>query len=194
MYKNQLQEFCQKRKIPLPTYKTSKVKMGFISIVTIPYKGLTTQGNTKPTKKKAEISAAEELLIVIKNNQTVTKYTSDQDIYVLIDMENIHMGDYFDLKCFSSKYKFIGFATKNHSSLNVSSPNINVHTIESSRRDACDIMMIGYTSRLVMKLFGPTQIYIVTKDHFGEGLVDYINSLETGVEIYSVKSPKDLTF
>lgn len=195
MYKNQLQEFCQKHKIALPVYKTKTVQGNkFQSEVSINYNHLIGVGKISLNKKSSEKSSAKNLLDNIKGNQVIKRYISDKDIYVLIDMENIHMGNYFELKHFSNHYNFLGFATKNHSSINIASSNIIINTIESSRRDACDIMMIGYTSRLVMTVSN-TVIYVVTKDHFGEGLVDYINSLDTkNVEIYNIKSPRDLPF
>ncbi len=189
MFKNKLQEICQKKNNPLPLYDTSRCintldhKPSFSSLVTVQYDKILykTYGKRCDTKKKAEKSAAEKMLkklddIIVCNTN---KYESENIIYVLVDMENVCMGEFFEQKMFSDQFKFIGFATKNHPSINVSPPQMTlIETIKSDRRDACDILMIGYTSRLVKdENIHLSHIIILTQDHFGHGLVDYIKQI-----------------
>ena len=200
MHKNKLQEICQKKKYLLPSYDTSRCndsldhQPSFSSFVTITYdeKIYKTCGKKCDSKKKAEISAAEEMLkvlgdIIIEKTNT---YESEKIIFVLVDMENVHMGEFFEQKKFSDKFKFIGFATENHPSIKVAPPKMLIETIKSDRRDACDILMIGYASRLVLQ---NVNIIIITHDHFGRGLVDYINQISPNSDAKCIKSVFELS-
>lgn len=193
MYKNQLQEFCQKHKLRLPIYNTIFVKDGFRSDVTIVYnnKKYITDG-TSVTKKKAEMNAASAMLNIIDDivNEHSNYYASDKQITVLVDMENVHMGNFFIHNKFGPMFKFVGFATENHPSIKVAPSELNeILTINSDRKDACDILMIGYAAREVDNILG--DIIILTKDHFGPGLVDYLGMISKN-NIINIKTIESL--
>lgn len=201
MSKNTLQEYCQRRSIPLPEYTTvmiggSSHKPEFSSTVTIidtDLHKITANGSVCSTKKSSECSAAEHLLVKLDQYREANKKifnSVDEYIYVLVDLENIHMGDYFADKEFSDNYHFVGFATSHHPSLIVAPTELTIHTIDSTRRDASDIMLIGYASQLI-QLDPMCTIIIVTKDHFGEGLVEYLR--ENEIDCYCVKTTESLT-
>lgn len=62
-YKNLLQEYCQKQKIPLPVFRTmaSAEMSGFVSTVSIKLtedESTTFEGSPHPSKKAAEQNAA----------------------------------------------------------------------------------------------------------------------------------------
>jgi len=202
MDKNKLQEFCQKHKNDLPDYETNRIggedhQPIFKSSVTIFYEDIkyTKYGNSKPTSKKAEISAAKEMLNHISSivNSNIKEFKTDTKTYILIDMENIHMGDFFDKYRFNDNYYFIGFSTENHPSIKKASSKIVIQTIKSDRRDACDILMIGITAQL-LNVNRNMNIVIVTGDHFGPGLVDFINNFEAydSIKSKSVKTVGEL--
>ena len=201
MYKNTLQEFCQKHSYPLPSYETTKCggpshQPTFKTSVTMTYKEIIHKiyGKAKPTKKKAEISAAKEMIFLIDTivEEETDCHKSDNQVYILIDMENIHMGNFFHQRKFSSDFQFIGFATTNHPSIKAAPSALsNIETFASDRKDACDIMIIGYATRLVLE--GSGDIIIVTKDHFGQGLVDYINHLNPAIKCRCIKTIESLS-
>lgn len=202
MYKNKLQEICQKKKYPLPIYHTTQKKHHtkqppiFVSTVTITYdtKTLSAIGEQKSNKKKAESSAAYNMLSILNRlNKKITKhYISNTPIDILIDMENVYMGDFFEQKQFSNDFRFIGFATENHSSIKVSPSRIDeIKTIKSHFKDACDILMIGYVA-ISSHNNNNSHIIIVTQDHFGHGLVDYINQTCPDVDIVLIKNTLEL--
>ena len=98
------------------------------------------------SKKKAELSATAKMIDQIENiiRDETEYYDTTESIYVLIDIENIYLGNFFDQRQFSTKIIFIGFTTTNHPSINVAPTNvISIKTINSDRRDECDILMIG---------------------------------------------------
>lgn len=195
MYKNILQEFCQKQKITLPSYTTVKTPTGFRSSVKIEYNQeiIEKTGDVELSKKEAEKSAAEKTIIYLDRliQQNKLKYDSFHHIYCMVDMENIYMGNFFVNKVFNNMFKFIGFSTQGHSSLQIKPSEIDpVYTIESSYRDACDVLMIGHICREVDKLEFK-ELYILTGDHFGEPLVQYLSTL-TSKRIIYVKSVEDL--
>ena len=104
-------------------------------------------------------------------------------------MENIHLGDLFDKYRFDSKYYFIGFATVGHPSIKNPPPQIIIKTIKSGHRDACDILMIGFTAQLIVNV---KNVVIVTGDHFGPGLVDYIHSCDKNINANHAKTIEEL--
>ncbi len=201
MYKNQLQEFCQKKKLRLPTYDTKRVggsshQPTFISSVEIQYNNDTYRsgGSVCGSKKAAEISVAKEMLEQLDNiliQETQHYGVSEGDIHVLIDMENVHMGDFFEKRKFGEGIRFMGFATENHPSIRVVSDQLDViETIKSDRRDACDILMIGCAARLADTISG--EMIIVTKDHFGQGLVDYIHQVNPNIIARCIGTTEEL--
>ena len=164
-HKNLLQEFCQKNKLLLPEYDTvSKRSLGlersdkrFISEVKIIYNDTEYMalGSYETTKKDAEKSAAASMMIKIGEirREQIKHYSSDHEIYVLIDLENVHVGDYFELRNFEKNYHFIGFATEDHATLRLVPSWLLIETIKSDRRDAADTLMIGYAAVLVNKIY-----------------------------------------
>ena len=193
--KNTLQEFCQKNKLPLPTYDTStKGQNIFRSSVTITYNGkeYTSQGFIEAKKKTAEISAATAMLTMLGKvrKEEIKYYNSPRDIYILVDLENIHLGNFFEQKQFNDEFHFIGFATENHPSISSVPVEVKIITIRSDRKDAADILMIGYTATLIGT--SKEDIIIVTKDHFGPGLVDYINTINDKVNATVIKTTTEL--
>jgi len=185
MHKNRLQEFCQKNQHPLPTYETIKVggpshEPSFVSTVSIRYNNNTYQAisNEFNSKKAAELDAAEIMLYRLTSimNEHTDQYVSNTVINIFVDMENISMKDFFTNKKFDNNFRFIGFATHDHPSIKLHAPLLNdIITINSDRKDACDILMIGYISRNIDNMEG--DIIILTKDHFGPGLVDYLTMI-----------------
>ena len=196
--KNLLQEICQKNKIPLPKYTTFTTdNQYFLSSVDIIYNNISYQitGHSFRKKKWAELSAATKMLNYIKTlrEKEIIHYKnkSQNDIYILIDIENIHMGDFFEQRKFSKSFHFIGFATEHHSSIDIAPSELDIITIKSDRRDAADTLMIGYTATLIGE--NSFSIVIVTKDHFGTGLVDYINQMNPDINARSIKTIDELS-
>ena len=198
MYKNQLQEFCQKKKLHLPTYDTKRIggsshQPTFISSVKIQYNNAI-YGSVCGSKKAAEISVAKKMLKQLDNiliQETQHYDLLEGDIHVLIDMENVHMGDFFEKRKFGEGIRFIGFATENHPSIRVVSDQLDViETIKSDRRDACDILMIGCAARMADTISG--EMIIVTKDHFGHGLVDYIHQINPNITARCIGTTEEL--
>ena len=223
MGKNMLQEYCQKVKIPLPVYETWKLEGPSHQPVFQSMVRVTGHPNvySEPcgTKKKAELSAAKLMLQYISDNTITTKYNTNKRFFIWIDMENIHMGDFFEHKQFNNNYKFIGFSTEDHPSIrNVDKYPIIIKTIRSSRSDACDILMVGYAGQVmavskygsaswytngdpepehddnVFPVYKDDTIIIVTKDHFGDALVEYIEQSidDTPIKAINLKSVDEL--
>lgn len=205
-HKNVLQEFCQKNKLLLPEYSTNKTNnhtnnnREFISEVKIIYNNIEyiVMGSYQTNKKAAEKSAAAAMLIRIETirEKEIKHYSSDNQIYILIDLENVHIGDYFDLRRFGNNYHFVGFAIEAHASLKNIPSWLSVETIKSDRRDAADTLIIGYAAVLVNKLLNGKkehhELIIVTKDHFGPSLVDYITHVSPNFKSRTIKSLNDL--
>ena len=198
-YKNQLQEICQKMNF-LFSYDTTHTGGQphcpiFGSKVTVIYNNeeMTDYGFGS-TKKKAELSAAEDMVNRINNliEDKIEHFSLSctDEIYILIDMENIHMGNFFERFKFGDEFHFIGFSAENHPSTKNCSDRIEIKTIKTDRKDGCDILMIGYTAQLIMN--NNLDIIIVTGDHFGPGLVDYIHSYKDKIHARCVKSVDEL--
>lgn len=121
------------------------------------------------------------------------------------------MGDFFEQRRFDDNFHFIGFATEKHPAINNLDNSVKIITIKSDRRDAADTLMIGYASKLVhMDIYSEindiyngddiihVEILIVTKDHFGPSLVDYINNHSSiklpigSITAYSIKDLEEL--
>jgi len=105
MYKNKLQEYCQKNKLDLPIYITNLVnEKYFISEASITLDDVTlaAEGYVKSKKKEAEMTSAMNLLHKLNKYLESNKitFTSKNLTYILIDLENVNINDLFH------KYKF----------------------------------------------------------------------------------------
>ena len=115
-----------------------------------------------------------------------SRYKTYSIIYILIDLENIHVGDFFNTRKFGQGYHFIGFAAEDHASIGIAPSELEIRTIKSDRRDAADTLMIGYVAVLIEKV--SAEIIIVTKDHFGQGLVDYVHTIGPNIKVTTIKT------
>lgn len=202
--KNQLQEFCQKHSLALPKYTIERVPWEgdhdprFQSSVTVTWdKTYNGTGDIEKTKKQAEIAAAEFMLGVIEGvkNTNIKRYQRHvKDVCVYIDLENIHIGDFFDHHEFPDRgFYFTGYATANHPSLKNIPSILNLLTVDSDHKDAADTLMIYDIGKSVGH--DSSGIYvIVTKDHFAAPLVEILNSDTDIVEpiAYRCKSMEDI--
>nr|QBK91671.1 MAG: double-stranded RNA binding motif-containing protein [Pithovirus LCPAC302] len=184
--KNQLQEFCQKRSMVLPRYDTVQIESiynypQFNCRVILTYNNIIyqTDGYNKSNKKKAELSAANAMLNKLDEIRTSeTQYYESKNVNVIIyiDMENIHIGDFFETRKFGKGIYFQGVVTDNHSSIKAAPKELKIHTIQSDRRDAADMLIVW----LAAQQDSGSTIVVITKDHFGSGLVDIINDVKYG--------------
>ena len=183
--KNQLQEHCQKRGLELPKYKTKKVggeshQPEFRSSVTMNEMNMMTEceGDVFSSKKHAELSAASHMLDRlehIKTQNTVIYDNTEEDIYIYIDIENIHIGDFMEHHNFHGNFYITGVATANHPAIKKISQGIELRTIKSDHKDAADTLMIYEIGLCIERGYNGTYI-IVTKDHFAASLCEIINS------------------
>jgi Double-stranded RNA binding motif len=234
-YKNRIQEFCQKRKYPLPLYATDQTPNSFdndftfnTTLVLIDSDGqrITTDG-TGRRKIDAEQNAASQMCTIINQymkmdqyrvphntpeftskNSTTRKelYSRGANVAVLIDLENITTGldDLFNQYTFTpeDKFSFTGFLSVGHHSYQnskesltypngESSINVWLKSIDSTRRDACDVAMIMHATKMLLYVNGtrvPDVFVIVSGDKFASALTDAIN--EGVIKPYSRKQVK----
>ena len=199
--KGKLQIILQKTKHPLPIYDTKRVAGDdhipfFESKVSINYgpnypNPLIFKGKRQKTKKAAETQAALKALSWFERHKTITKISVKRPLHVLIDLENVPATSLFEQYSFDESIKFNGFfANGHHLSINPlpDSYPIETFTIQSTRKDSCDIGIVMYATRILLEYMphlelieqSPDQhigplIIIVTKDRFGAALTDLIN-------------------
>ncbi len=196
--KNQLQEYCQKRGLVLPKYHTKRVggephNPEFQSEVTlneIYISGDITRsdsgvndnhiivpGDTCGSKKQAELSAATFVLDMLEHikTQNTKHYQTGENIYIYIDIENVHIGDFLEHHKFHGNFYMTGVATANHPAIKKISQGIKLRTINSDHKDAADTLMIYDIGLCIERGYSGTYI-IVTKDHFAASLCEIINS------------------
>ena len=198
--KNLLQEYCQKNHLHLPVYEISILEINdyifFQSKVNIVLKDgtkLKATGNLKKNKKAAEKAVAEELLDVLNEylDKNKIRFNVNLPTRILIDLENIYLGDLFLNYDFSDNFIFEGFSTSHSSCLNaLDSDKIIIHTVKSTRRDAADVRLILYVSSLISSS-EKINLIVVTSDHFGDSLMDCLEDMQVE-SLFSFKCVKSL--
>ncbi len=179
MFKNKLQEYCQKNGLDLPIYETND---GFISTVSIILENkckLSGTGNIKKKKKASEISAAKKLIEVLKTYLEKNKITfvSELPTRILIDLENVNLDKLFDKYNFKN-YIFDVFISNEDclKKLGKYRDNVNIYRVKSSRRDAADILMVLELGTIIAKSSQKLNVIVFTHDHFGDALMDCLNN------------------
>lgn len=184
--KNILQEYCQQKRLPLPTYNTSWEELGWQSEVTI-LDGKIFEGEVCTTKVKAEQSAAQVALESLIEKQE-KKHTKDGYFAILVDLENQPkvVEELISQVILTEKVRIFSFSFGSHPSVKklaellfrFEGPIEHEFVAHGcTRADATDIMMciwIGANQRKLDKY----QFLIVTKDHFGDTACCLLNNMK----------------
>lgn len=179
--KNLLQEYFQKRKLPLPIYDTKQTGPphlpNFVSTVKFTLGTYTNddqyqkiQGETRKKAVDAEKSAAEIAL------QEITKYkrnfiVRDNNLLTILwDLENVNAKNFFENNSLNgSGLETVAFVTKYHPQASMSYPFTKLITIDSQHRDAADMALVMYLGSSITCGRGGSYI-VVTQDHFATSL------------------------
>ena len=210
-YKNALQEYCQKSKLPLPRYETNKVECGDGNS----YMWMTTlyiseelrvepiRGGIEKTKVEAEQSAARLALQFLDVKEAaIPKLVVLRSTAILIDGENCPRAYESLLRELGDGYTIYTFASAGHPALsrtNRGSSDLLI-AVPSSRKDAVDISMSIHLGMYIAQ--GSFSRYIIiTKDHFGACIPECVDeqfknaagyfSDYTPVEVSHYQSPAD---
>lgn len=185
--KNQLQEFFQKRRLPLPIYNIIRVggtDHEPLWQATVCYNNgdgdKIIKGEIFPSKAQATMAVAEQVLKSLNTSNSV-KIISPPRTVLFVDVEN--MPNFIDeVQKQIDKitiYAFIGhhhcLATKEWPSSNVINSNVIKILAHSTRPDGTDTAMqvyVGYY--LAQNLYD--RYYIATRDHYGSTLVEMITT------------------
>lgn len=183
--KNQLQEYCQKRRLPLPVYDTKHMgpshSPDFVSTVVFKLKRESDtfqriKGEMKKKAIDAEKSAA--TLALMRLSDTKNKFTiqSGNPLTILWDMENVNAKEFFENNHIDgSSLNMIGFVTAHHPQSLIQYPFDKVVKINSHHRDSADMALVMYLSSSITQGHGGDYI-IVTKDHFAASLDECVRN------------------
>lgn len=176
MFKNKLQEYYQKRGLPLPTYQSSvsgpshapqwisKVSHG---------DGLIAKGQPSSSRVNSEQSAAEAALDQISEKREKLKI--DKSTVLLVDIENLQtLIDQLLEYDLPDDLEIYGFVSEHHH-LAEKEFSVNKVIVPSSHRDAVDTCIQIYTGIFLME--GKYDHYLIaTRDHFASSLVQMIRA------------------
>ncbi|HSW76873.1 MAG TPA: putative dsRNA-binding protein [Candidatus Saccharimonadales bacterium] len=183
-YKNKLQEYFQKLKLPLPTYKTNKVggedHCPLWSSTVILHDNVYYEGDVFYSKSNAEKSAAQKAFVCLETKNTNDHHSKNYSLKtaIVIDIEN--MPKFFEeipeKDLMNDNLHVYGFIGINHPLMNkMLHPKFIQVKSPSTRKDGTDTC-IQVTIGCWLALEKYDQYIIVTRDHFGPSLVDMITS------------------
>ena len=191
-YKGLLQEYCQKKGLPLPKYNTTPLTNGkFASSVVVNnhFYDMDEKMDTYDTKKEAEQVVAEYALSQIEKKNESEKHsftiplTEDfqPTTALFIDIENKQtilkdLEERINMNCFSfsnhsqdSVYFYVFISKYHHLYKKIKDTKYcTVFDIDSPNKDAADVYMTYMCASLGENF---KNIGIVTGDHFGHTLV-----------------------
>lgn len=198
-YKNLLQEYFQRKKLPLPVYNCNNINTDKVNPVWKASVFILPLSNTEftgiaATKKAAETIAAKnacEYVFATNNPIPVdrepapftqkVKNISDINFdnyktVLLVDGENCDV----DIKRINNDVLVLMFVSKNTTKklvfkLQQSYNNCFVFVSERTGRDASDHLLTFYAGKLSV-LHDSKQYYVLTKDHYGEFLEAFMNN------------------
>ncbi len=202
-FKNKLQEIIQRDGGPIPKYITSRIggtehqpifkSLVIYTLSTVANKAC---GKEARNKKEAEQSAAQKAIqqLSLQPNSPRLRLDSTDQIYILIDLENV------DIKKFMNKYSFndyvdvYGFISEHHPQSDNKIRGVNVIKVPSSRPDAADVGMIMYATQISLNqlnssliLVSNDRIFCVLKECLVGTLLD-----SEFKEVILVSTPKKL--
>ena len=196
-YKGLLQEYCQKKQIPLPKYFTKKFfknkdifeKYSCVNVNNKLYQKKINTSETKNNKKKEEQIIAEyaynSIKLIDENNKIKFNIETDcsgkTKTSLFIDIENkqriieeIEQKIDVNYKNFIDNIDIYVVMSSNHHLFEKMKVGdfYNLEWTYSSYKDAADIYM-SYLCGQKLSLY--ENIGIITSDHFGNSLVDILN-------------------
>lgn len=196
MWKNIIQEYCQKNNLEFPKYTTLKIgtteNNQIIWKCTVSFNNYPDCDGIDLTKKGAEIRAAGALYILIhdqkliQNNQDYAILRTQKidditklnfvafDRIFLMDGENCD----FEIEKLNSKDLILIFVAKNTSKnivfqLQEKYDNCYVFISDCVGKDAADHLLTFYAGILSV-ISGNSSYFILTKDHYGEFLEKFM--------------------
>jgi|SRR3972149_4142912 len=180
--KNQLQEYFQKKDIPLPQYESIRVggadhEPGWMSSVVFP-DGSRFDGTVHPTKSSAQCSAAEKALARLNSitiEKSIDRRTVDPRTVLLVDVENLP-GFIGEVLAEVEGLDIFAFVGEHHCLSSREYPSgVTVIHSPSTRSDGTDTCIQVYIGCLLSMNRYDTYL-IATRDHYGSALVDIISS------------------
>lgn len=176
MFKNKLQEYYQKRSLPLPTYYSTVTGPSHAptwSSTVSHGDGLIAEGNPYSSRVQSEQSAAESALVQLSGKKE--KIGIDHPTVLLVDIENLQtLIDQLQEYDLPDELEIYGFVSEHHHLAEKEFPVTKV-IVPSSHRDAVDTCIQMYTGIFLME--GKYEHYfIATRDHFGASLVEMIQA------------------
>lgn len=200
--KNLLQEYCQRQKIPLPSYTTTRCggpnhQPKFISQVIFNKKSY--EGEIADSKVKAEMEVAlracRDLGIISINPVPIKKLLGSKPL-ILIDLDNKGKA-MSELTTYTEVADIVAFAGKLSSAARndlIVPTGMNRIIVNSSQKDAVDVAIIIYLTQQIER--GSYQsIYVLTGDHFGSTLTEILQQWYPEIKYTHVTSVSNfLTF
>jgi len=187
-YKNKLQEYFQKNKLELPiyTYKSYDNNKKWEACIKLPDCDELFYGDIDVSKVKTAQSGAYKAYMMLLENDNVDNEhlnipfvdvekqpldkimynKTNEPTYILVDFENVpHTDKIENLIKNNDNFTLIKFASINHSNLHMVD-----YVIPTTTKDATDHYIGIYLGMLISTIKKKINIYILTKDHFGEVL------------------------
>jgi hypothetical protein len=178
-YKGLLQEYCQKKQLPLPIYDFDKVNDMWKAKLSLPFSDEIYYGECEQTKIKSAQNVAKKAYNIISTLDTkiydiqpkeqyplnyIVKTSANKPIYILVDFENVPQIDLLEI--FAKKHPdiiLLTFASVNHSKCSLVD-----YIVPTTTKDATDHFIGLYMGMLIQAIQEKLLIIVITKDHFGE--------------------------
>lgn len=198
--KNRLQEFFQKRGLPLPKYSTSRAggpdhKPIWVCQIHLDG-GEIVVGNPESSRRAAEFSAAEDAISQLEESddeyEEVCIYTPDLKTVVLIDIENQPKALEEILSLHTTNVTVFGFISAGHPLIDkIENSELNDDErftwwiVNSTRKNAADIGM-SYATGIMAKTY--QNFIIISGDGFSDVLKDCLE--QDNKTAYACRSAK----
>jgi hypothetical protein len=198
--KNRLQEFFQKRGLPLPKYTTSRAggpdhKPIWVCQIQLP-DGDIVMGSPESSRRAAELSAAEDALTQITGDEEEYEdsgmLSPDLKTVILIDIENQPKALEEILNLETTNITVFGFISTGHPLIDkIEGSDLNEDKrftwwiVNSTRKNAADIGM-SYATGIMAKTY--QNFVIISGDSFSDVLADCLN--QDNKTAYACRSAK----
>ena len=186
MFKSQLNEYCQKNKLPFPEYTSTIVAEQTFKINAVWNDSAYTLDETFPNKKSAEEAIAKLMFkTIVPKSTTIETNLSTENCVLVIDLDN-QWSNCKEIQHTPFKQVIaVGGCRCPVEKVSFNCDNVVIEKVESTHKDAADYRLCWLVAENYKNWETSTSIYIISTDYAIQNIATMLNDKGYTAKFYT---------